>query len=167
MTKRDNGKGGLNERHHHLVELLASGTSITAAALAVGMSRQRVSDLTRKSPHFRAALEVRRHEVLSELRGKLQAAVMKAAEVTLQLLDDEEVSPNVKLQVAAGLLWRTERFFTSAAPEPRDAEQIAEELIGEAQLDPLQALRDETGEKQRLLDLDADELEKDGRLGVA
>ena len=92
---------------------------------------------------------------------------MKAAEVTLQLLDDEEVSPNVKLQVAAGLLWRTERFFTSVAPEPRDSEQIAEELIGEAQLDPLQALRDETGEKQHLLDLDADELEKDGRLGVA
>ncbi|EFQ24081.1 hypothetical protein Apau_1662 [Aminomonas paucivorans DSM 12260] len=167
MTKRDSNRGGLNERHRHLVELLAGGASITAAALAVGMSRQRVSDLTRKSPHFRAALEVRRHEVLSELRGKLQAAVMKAAEVTLQLLDDEEVSPNVKLQVAAGLLWRTERFFTSAAPEPRDAEQIAEELIGEAQLDPLQALRDETGEKQRLLDLDVDELEKDGRLGVA
>ena len=164
MTKRDNGKGGLNERHHHLAELLASGTSITAAALAVGMSRQRVSDLTRKSPHFRAALEVRRHEVLSELRGKLQAAVMKAAEVTLQLLDDDEVSPNVKLQVAAGLLWRTERFFTTAAPEPRDAEQIAEEMVAEGQDDPIQVLRDETGEKQRLLALDAAQLAQDGRL---
>ena len=168
MTKRDNRAGGeLNERHLLLAELLAGGVSITEAAGIVGMSRQRVSDLTRKSPRFRAELEARRYEALMELRDKLRGTVLAAAEETIKLLKDEDVSPTARLQIAAALLGRLEKFFSSAPSEPKDAERIAEDM---ATIDPMDLFKKESVNmtmKSFHLERDAAELKEDQKHGAA
>lgn len=161
MTKQDAKGGGLNERHLFLAELLAGGVSITEAAKIVGMSRGRVSDLTRKSPRFRAELESRRFEALQELRDKLRGTVLAAAEETMKLLKDESVSPTVRLQVAVSLLGRLEKFFSAEPKEPKDAEQIAEDM---ATIDPMDFFKKESVNqtmKSFYLERDAAELKRD------
>jgi len=167
MTKQDAKSGGLNERHLLLAELLAGGVSITEAADTVGMSRGRVSDLTRKSPRFRAELETRRFEALQELRDKLRGTVLAAAEETMKLLKDEDVSPTVRLQVAVSLLGRLEKFFSSAPKEPKDAERIAEDM---ATIDPMDLFKKESVNqtmKSFHLERDAAELKEDQKHGAA
>lgn len=165
MTKHDGGRG-LNDRHILLAELLVSGFSITDAAASVGLSRQRVSDLIRKSPRFKAELEARRYEASLEIRDKLRETVTTAAEETIRLLRDGEVSPVARLQVAAALLGKLEKYFSSDAKEPRNAEGIAEAM---ARTDPFSSMLGEVSEpmKNYFLERDLAELKQDHKQGVA
>jgi len=167
MTKADSKRGGgpLNERHLLLAELLASGVSITEAAASVGLSRQRASDLIRKSPHFRAELEARRYEAAQEIRDKLRETVTTAADETIRLLRNQDVSPAARLQVAATLLGKLEKYFSSDTKEPRDAEKIAADM---SRMDPFSGIIEVSEPmKNFLLEKDLAELRQDHKQGAA
>ncbi len=165
MGKKSNDERPLNERHLLLAELLVSGTSISDAASTVGLSRQRVSDLIRKSPNFKAELEARRYEALLEIRDKLREAVVTAADETVRLLRDEEVPPAARLQVAVSLLGRLEKYFTSDTREPRDAEKIAADM---SRMDPFSGIMEVSEPmKNFLLEKDLAELRQDHKQGAA
>lgn len=165
MGKKSNDERPLNERHLLLAELLVSGTSISDAASTVGLSRQRVSDLIRKSPNFKAELEARRYEALLEIREKLREAVVTAADETVRLLRDEEVPPAARLQVAVSLLGRLEKYFTSDTREPRDAEKIAADM---SRMDPFSGIMEVSEPmKNFLLEKDLAELRQDHKQGAA
>jgi len=165
MGKKSNDERPLNERHLLLAELLVSGTSISDAASTVGLSRQRVSDLIRKSPNFKAELEARRYEALLEIRDKLREAVVTAADETVRILRDEEVPPAARLQVAVSLLGRLEKDFTSDTREPRDAEKIAADM---SRMDPFSGIMEVSEPmKNFLLEKDLAELRQDHKQGAA
>jgi len=165
MGKKSNDERPLNERHLLLAELLVSGTSISDAASTVGLSRQRVSDLIRKSPNFKAELEARRYEALLEIRDKLREAVVTAADETVRILRDEEVPPAARLQVAVSLLGRLEKYFTSDTREPRDAEKIAADM---SRMDPFSGIMEVSEPmKNFLLEKDLAELRQDHKQGAA
>ncbi|MPM36479.1 hypothetical protein SDC9_83077 [bioreactor metagenome] len=165
MGKKSNDERPLNERHLLLAELLVSGTSISDAASTVGLSRQRVSDLIRKSPNFKAELEARRYEALLEIRDKMREAVVTAADETVKLLRDEEISPAARLQVAVSLLGRLEKYFTSDTREPRDAEKIAADM---SRMDPFSGIIEVSEPmKNFLLEKDLAELRQDHKQGAA
>jgi len=165
MGKKSNDERPLNERHLLLAELLVSGTSISDAASTVGLSRQRVSDLIRKSPNFKAELESRRYEALLEIRDKLREAVVTAADETVRILRDEEVPPAARLQVAVSLLGRLEKYFTSDTREPRDAEKIAADM---SRMDPFSGIMEVSEPmKNFLLEKDLAELRQDHKQGAA
>ena len=93
--------------------------------------------------------------------------MLAAAEETMKLLKDEDVSPTVRLQVAVSLLGRLEKFFSSAPKEPKDAEAIAEDM---ATIDPMDLFKKESVNqtmKSFHLERDAAELKEDQKHGAA
>jgi hypothetical protein len=72
--------GELSAPQWAAIDLLATGTSITVTAEAVGVTRQTVSEWANHAPQFRATLNWRRAELWAEQKDRLRALLPKAVE---------------------------------------------------------------------------------------
>ncbi|MBX3276438.1 MAG: helix-turn-helix domain-containing protein [Acidobacteria bacterium] len=68
----------LNGPQLKAVDMLATGATITAAAGAVGVSRQTVSEWVNRDAEFRATLNRRRAELWTEQSDRLRSLIPKA-----------------------------------------------------------------------------------------
>ncbi len=71
------------------LDRLAMGSSVTAAAEAVGASRQTVSEWLNRNPAFQAALNRRRAEVWGETADRLRALLPRALDRIEAAIDSE------------------------------------------------------------------------------
>ncbi len=159
MTKTHT-TGGLTEKHHRLIELLISGSSVTDAAAESGFSRAWAQHLMSDNVFFIAELERRRHESLMELRDRLRETVLTAASASMELLRDETVSPATRLQCACSILGKLERYFGEAKP-PRTPEDVAGDMSRLRQAEIFRSLGDDEREKTGFVERSKTELDKE------
>lgn len=91
MTTKSDGpeKSFLTPRQAGVADLLATGSSVTAAAEVVGVARQTVSEWLNRNYVFRAELNRRRNELWAERTERLRSLVPKALDVLEHELDGE------------------------------------------------------------------------------
>lgn len=159
MTKRHT-TGGLSEKHHRLIELLVSGSSVTDAAVESGFSRAWAQHLMSDNVYFIAELERRRYESLMELRDRLRETVLTSASAAMELIRDETVSPATRLQCACSLLGKLERYFGEAKP-PRAPEIVAGDMSQSKQSEIFRSMGNDEVEKRRLIERSETELEEE------
>lgn len=92
----------LTSKQIHAVALLAEGSKCKAAAEAVGVSAQTLSDW-RKNPEFEATLNSLKLDALEAARTRMQALALEAVETMAVLLKNAE-SPAVQLKAAQAVL---------------------------------------------------------------
>jgi hypothetical protein len=86
------------------VDALASGTSVTAAAEAVSVSRQTVSVWLHHDPAFQAAVNARRQELWEESSNRLRALAPQALDVLADWMKSHKgLEAAVHVLKAAGL----------------------------------------------------------------
>lgn len=86
------------------VDLLATGTTVTQAAEASGVTRQTVSEWLHGHSAFRAALNCRRQELWAESADRIRALLPKALDVLGDELEgDKRLAAAVHIMRMAGL----------------------------------------------------------------
>jgi transposase-like protein len=113
---------------------LASGASITQAALAAGVGRTTIYEWRKNIPEFSAAVEQAAYDYTESVRDQLRTVSAKALTTLEQILDDPAASPSVRLRAALAVLNRP-RFpkgdwaLPGRACTPEDLEEAEEESI--------------------------------------
>lgn len=92
-TKPDELDWTLTPQQDTVVALLASGTTLTAAADAIGVTRQTVSEWFNHHPGFQAALNSRRKELWRAMTERLRGLLPKALDALAAELDGETPLP--------------------------------------------------------------------------
>jgi transposase-like protein len=92
----------LTPRQEIVLTALVGGSTVTAAAEAVGVRRETVSRWVNGDPAFRAALEARRRELLEASRRTLAASALAACDVLAELLRAEDA--RIRLGAAKAIL---------------------------------------------------------------
>jgi len=110
-----------------LLELLADGVTVAAAARQVGM-HERTAFRRLQAPAFSQQLDARKAEVRQRNRDLLNAGSTVAAKTLLRLLD-EPAPPTVQLRAARAILEYAQKLHDSVNLEQRIAalEQRASE----------------------------------------
>jgi hypothetical protein len=130
------------------IDALVTGKNDTETAELVGVDRTTITRWRLYSPHFQAALNVRRAEVWSVGAARLQALLPKAIDVLAEYLEDEDNFPQERFKAALELLRLVPLGRMSIGPT--DPDEIVRERVEE--------LRKRTEEeKQRLKDAKDDE----------
>ena len=98
---------------------LASGASVTQAALSAGVGRTTVYEWRKSIPEFSEAVDQAASEYADTLRDQLRDLAAKALSTLESILDDPKASPSVRLRAALAVLNRP-RFPKRewALPEP-------------------------------------------------
>ena len=99
-TKADTRE--LSQAQLTAIDLLVAGSTVTAAAEAVGVARQTASEWLNRDTDFQAALNVRRAEVFNGCADKLRGMLPKALDVLEAFL--EASAPQDKLRAALGVV---------------------------------------------------------------
>ena len=85
---------------------LASGASLTQAALSAGVGRTTVYEWRKNIPEFIAAVEQAASDYSGTLRDQLRDLSAKALSTIEAVLDDSKASPSVRLRAALAVLNR-------------------------------------------------------------
>jgi hypothetical protein len=95
----------LTAQQQHVLALLAQGSTVEAAAEAVGVHRNTVSNWRRAgSPEFRSAWQSAQIEQAAYWRDQLQLLGDVAVESLLHVLQDPKTSPSVRLKASLAVL---------------------------------------------------------------
>jgi hypothetical protein len=115
----------LTAQQQHVLALLAQGSTVEAAAEAVGVHRNTLSNWRRAgSPEFRNAWQSAQIEQAAYWRDQLQLLGDVAVESLLHVLQDPKTSPSVRLKASLAVL----NVITAPAPAHKADESITEEL---------------------------------------
>ncbi len=95
-----------------VLTLLASGSTMAAAAEAAGVHRNTVSNWRRSSASFRQSLESARYQQAMHWRDQLQPIAPLAIFTLKDLLTDPKTSASIRLRAALTI------FSTVSTPEP-------------------------------------------------
>ncbi len=85
----DQEQTALTPRQASVADLLATGSSVTAAAEVAGVTRQTASEWLNQNYVFRAELNRRRNELWREHSERLRSLIPKALEVLERQLEGE------------------------------------------------------------------------------
>lgn len=122
---------GLSPVQAQVALSLASGASLTQAALSAGVGRTAVYQWRKNLPEFSAAVDQAASDYADALRDQLRELSAKALSTLESLLDDPKASPSVRLRAALAVLNRP-RFPKRewALPEPNGSLPEDEEGAG-------------------------------------
>jgi hypothetical protein len=127
-----------------VVDALASGSTITAAAEAYGIQRITIYRWMKARPQFSAALHRARAEFVLARRDDLHHLSNRALETLLAVLDNPRSSPAVLLRTAMFILQRPQLPKTGwSMPEPApdpDGNKLIDSAIIEQDYDSLPGL---------------------------
>jgi len=127
-----------------VVNALAAGSTVTAAAEAYGIQRMTVYRWMKTLPQFSAALHRARAEFVLARRDDLYHLSNRALETLLAVLDNPRSSPAVLLRTATFILQRPQLPKTGwSMPEPSpdpDGEKLLDSAIIEQDYDSLPGL---------------------------
>jgi hypothetical protein len=114
-------KQGLTVEQQNAIDLLVTGKSDKAVAVAVGVSRPTVTSWRLYDPHFQAELNKRRKEVWGASADRLRALLPKAFDTLEKAIDEGSYRAALELIKLAGL--------NGVAGEigPVDAEEIIQQ----------------------------------------
>ncbi len=102
--------GKLNTKHKACIRLLADGSTVAEAALALGVGERTVYNW-RAKPEFLAALRSADAEALQEISRKLTVATDSALDVLLTVMNDSENPPGVRVRAADSILKHRAAFY--------------------------------------------------------
>ncbi len=121
MTTKDDDqeKTALTPRQASVADLLATGSSVTAAAEAIGVTRQTASEWLNQNYLFRAELNRRRKELWSERTERLRSLIPKALEVL-----ERELEGKRGLQAAMYILKASSLYPIPIPGGQTDAEEM-------------------------------------------
>jgi hypothetical protein len=115
----------LTAQQQHVLALLAQGSTVEAAADAVGVHRNTVSNWRRAgSPEFRSAWQSAQIEQAAYWRDQLQLLGDVAVESLLHVLQDPKTSPSVRLKASLAVL----NVISKPVPAHEADEPVTEEL---------------------------------------
>jgi AcrR family transcriptional regulator len=89
-----------------VIQALAKGSTVTAAANAAGVHRTTIHHWLRTQKEFASALEQAREEYVEQLRDELQELSGLALSKMRELLDDPNTPASVRLRAALAVLQR-------------------------------------------------------------
>lgn len=98
----DDSRAKLTARHRIAVEHLASGKTVTATAIAMGVDRGTVSDW-RKIPEFRAALDAALDDIAGEARDRTKATVNECVDLWAEVLRNPDAEHRDRIRAAEAL----------------------------------------------------------------
>jgi hypothetical protein len=115
----------LSKQQQHVLALLAQGSTVEAAAEAVGVHRNTVSNWRRAgSPEFRSAWQSAQIEQAAYWRDQMQSLGDVAVESLLHVLQDPKTSPSVRLKASLAVL----NVITAPAPAHKADDLVTPEL---------------------------------------
>ena len=104
----------LTPTQHHVLSLLAQGSSINAAAAAAGIHRNTVANWRRVVPAFAREFEFAARERALFWHDEASGLVQKATEVLSAILNDETAAPSLRLRAALKVI----SMATEIKPNP-------------------------------------------------
>jgi uncharacterized protein (DUF1778 family) len=129
-----------------VIDALAAGATLTAAAEANGLNRVTIYRWMKTHKQFSAALHQARAEFVLARRDDLHYLSNRALEALLAILDNPRSSPAVLLRTAMFILQRPQLPKTGwSMPEPApapDSEKLIDSAIIEQDYDSLPGLQD-------------------------
>ena len=90
---KSNGDDRLTPQQQACVDLLTAGQNLTAAAIALGVTRETVSGWTNHNPVFIVALTQRRQELWDSMAERLRGLLPNALDVIEQQLQGDSPLP--------------------------------------------------------------------------
>jgi len=87
-----------------ILQALASGQTVTAAAAAAGIHRTTVHHWCRTVPEFRHALESVRQSRIDAIHEQLDTLAIPSLAVLNTFLNDESASPSLRVRIALAIL---------------------------------------------------------------
>jgi hypothetical protein len=100
---------GLTPSQTRIVEALAMGRTVTAAAQEASVHRTTIHHWLRMDPRFKQAVENSRREYAATLSDQIRDLAAHALETLRQLLDDPATPPSVRLKTALAVLQRPDQ----------------------------------------------------------
>jgi transposase-like protein len=110
-----------------VVQALAQGISITAAASAVGVHRSTIHSWLNSQKEFAAAVEKAREDYVTLLRDELRDLSRVALAAVRQLLDDPKTSAGIRAKLALAVLQRPQYATGRSWNLPLPTAVLAEE----------------------------------------
>lgn len=111
----------LSVAQHAAIAAIVDGSSITAAAVAAGVSRVTVHNWIKRDPVFRAAYNAWRQELHESARARLLKVLDQAVSVVGKAVDDGDIRTAVTLLSKFGIM-------APVRPGPADLALAADEL---------------------------------------
>ena len=97
---------GLSPVQAQVIEALAQGQTVSAAAEKAGVHRTTIHHWIRNEPHFKAAVRTAQSEYAAELNDGLRELAVRAVLALHDLLQDISTPPAVRLKTALAILQR-------------------------------------------------------------
>ncbi len=92
------------ERYQRAIILIAHGSTVTAAAKEIGISRGRLSHMLNNNVYMRAELASLQAEVTGQITNNLCRLSEKAISTVFTLLDSEDVPADARLKAAVSVI---------------------------------------------------------------
>jgi AcrR family transcriptional regulator len=105
-VQQNSSLSSLSPVQAQVIQVLAKGSTVTAAANAAGIHRTTIHHWLRTQKEFAAALEQAHEEYVEQLRDELQELSGLALSKMRELLDDPNTPASVRLRAALAVLQR-------------------------------------------------------------
>jgi len=109
-----------------VIERLAIGGTVSAAAEAAGVSRQQIYEWKETQPLFLAELNRAQAEVLFTARTKALQYIVGAFQTADEIRQDAKLSPQVRLAACAFLVSKIDFNFAEFGPQSSAAAEISQ-----------------------------------------
>lgn len=109
-----------------VIERLAAGATVTAAAEAAGVCRQQVYEWKETQPSFLAELNRAQAEVLLSARAKALQYIAGAFETADEIRRDAKLAPQVRLAACEFLVSKIEFNFAEFGPQTPAAAEVSQ-----------------------------------------
>jgi hypothetical protein len=123
METKTDTKNTLTPQQEAVVDLLATGATLTDAAQAAGVARQTVSEWHNQNHTFRAALNERRNEIWGDRCERLRSLATRALDVI-----ERELTGKRALDAAIHVLKATGLYDIGAPPRGETDPKTIESL---------------------------------------
>ena len=115
----------LSPKQLAVISSLIAGCTVTEAAEAVGVDRSTIHRWLSSDAAFIADYNRQRLDLVNSQQARLRTLSDKSLSVLEKLLDDEQVSPSVRLRAAMAIVHR--QGLSRASIGPTDAAEIERE----------------------------------------
>jgi hypothetical protein len=109
-----------------VIERLAVGATVSAAAEAAGVSRQQVYEWKETQPLFLAQLNAAQAEILNSARAKALQYIAGAFETADEIRRDSKLAPQVRLSACEFLLSKVKFNFAEFGPQSAAAAEVSQ-----------------------------------------
>ena len=138
-----------------VIQALAAGSNVTAAAALAGVSRPTIYSWINSDTEFQKALAYAQQEWALTIRDRMQALSAKALDTLEEIIANPKASPSVRLKAALAILNRPQfpkPDWNLPAPTVSEAQQVIENINAQIEAD-LQATREEATYNHNLTEL--------------